>query len=357
MPGARDTQRYLLWLALGTVVMAAAMAVLLVLQFTQQQAIHKSADLRSDSITALSFQLEREFLRLRHVIDVNAHSQGPVDIDALRLRSDVFASRFQLLKDAPSASALQERSEYKSAMPRLEALIAQIDHAMLAPAVPTRSQLQELVQGFNTLGADVQDLTMVATRRTAELLEQQESTMLAQSRQIMALILAQLVLLLTAAAALAWRQRRLEQEKRAMQQLTHSLQEANLAAEAANRGKSQFLANMSHELRTPFNGVLGMLNLLERTALSGLQQEYVNTARGSADHLLSLLNDILDVSAMETGKMGIHPVPMDLQAMLASIEQLMRPVAQQKACSCTRTLRPTCPNGFMRTAPGSSRSC
>lgn len=330
MPGARDTQRYLLWLALGTAVMAAAMAVLLVLQFTQQQAIRKSADLRSDSITALSFQLEREFLRLRHVIDVNAHSQGPVDIDALRLRSDVFASRFQLLKEAPSAWALQERSEYKSAMPRLEALIAQVDHAMLAPAVPTRSQLRQLVHEFNALGADVQDLTMVATRRTAELLEQQETTMLAQSRQIMALILAQLVLLLTAAAALAWRQRRQEQEKRAMQQLTHSLQEANLAAEAANRGKSQFLANMSHELRTPFNGVLGMLNLLERTALSGAQQDYVDTARSSADHLLSLLNDILDVSAMETGKMSIHPVPMDLQALLASIEQLMRPVAEQK---------------------------
>lgn len=330
MPGARDTQRYLLWLALGTAVMAAAMAVLLVLQFTQQQAIRKSADLRSDSITALSFQLEREFLRLRHVIDVNAHSHGPVDIDALRLRSDVFASRFQLLHDTPSSSALQERSEYKISMPRLETLIAQVDHAMLPPAVPTRAQLQELLQGFNAVGADVQELTMVATRRTAELLEQQESTMLAQSRQIMALILAQLVMLLAAAAALAWRQRRLEQENRAMQQLTHSLQEANLAAEAANRGKSQFLANMSHELRTPFNGVLGMLNLLERTVLSGLQQEYVNTARGSADHLLSLLNDILDVSAMETGKMGIHPTPMDLQAMFASIEQLMRPVAQQK---------------------------
>jgi two-component system, sensor histidine kinase len=330
MKDTRGSQRYLLWLALGTTVMAGAMAVLLVLQFTQQQAIRKSADLRSDSITALSFQLEREFLRLRHVIDVNAHSQGPLDLDTLRLRSDVFASRFQLLHDTPSSSALQERTEYQRTMPQLEALIAQVDSAMLAPAVPTRSQLQDLLQGFNALGADVQELTMVATRRTAELLEQQESTMLAQSRQIMALILAQLVMLLTAAAALAWRQRRLEQEKLAMQQLTHSLQEANLAAEAANRGKSQFLANMSHELRTPFNGVLGMLNLLERTTLSGVQQEYVNTARGSADHLLSLLNDILDVSAMETGKMGIHPLPMDFHAMLASVEQLMQPVAQQK---------------------------
>ncbi len=330
MLGTRDTQRYLLWLALGTVLMAAAMAVLFVLQFTQQQAIRKSADLRSDSITALSFQLEREFLRLRQAIDVNAHSSAPMDIEALRLRSDLFASRFQLLHDTPSASELEERSEYKITMPRLEALIAQVDKAMLAPAIPTRAQLQQLLREFNMVGVNLQELTMVATHRTAELLEQQESTMLAQSRQIMALILAQLVMLLTAAAALAWRQRRQEQEKREMQQLTQSLQEANLAAEAANRGKSQFLANMSHELRTPFNGVLGMLNLLERTALNPVQQEYVDTARGSADHLLSLLNDILDVSAMETGKMGIHPAPMDLLAMLASIEHLLQPVAKQK---------------------------
>ena len=69
---------------------------------------------------------------------------------------------------------------------------------------------------------------------------------------------------------------------------------------------------MSHELRTPFNGVLGMLTLLERTRLDSSQREYVHTARHSADHLLSLLNDILDVSAMEAGKMSIHPVPVHL---------------------------------------------
>ena len=87
---------------------------------------------------------------------------------------------------------------------------------------------------------------------------------------------------------------------------------------------------MSHELRTPFNGVLGMLTLLERTRLDSSQREYVYTARHSADHLLSLLNDILDVSAMEAGKMSIHPVPVHLPPLLEGIEKLMRPLAQQK---------------------------
>jgi len=133
MPAHRDSRRYMLWLALGTTIMAAAMAVLLVLQFTQQQAIRKSADLRSDSIIALSFQLEREFLRLRQAVDVNAHSRLPIDLETLRLRSDIFASRLQLMQDTHSTIALQERSEYQSTIPQLVALLDQVDAALLPP--------------------------------------------------------------------------------------------------------------------------------------------------------------------------------------------------------------------------------
>lgn len=77
MPARRNNRRYLLWLALGTTFMAAAMAVLLALQVTQQRSIRKSSDLRSDSITALAFQLEREFLRLRQALELHAQSEVP----------------------------------------------------------------------------------------------------------------------------------------------------------------------------------------------------------------------------------------------------------------------------------------
>lgn len=333
MPAYHESQRYLLWLALGTVVMAGVMAVLLVMQATQQQAVLQSANLRSDSITALSFQLEREFLRLRQTIEVAANSSADLDLDALRLRSDLFASRLQLMQDTPSTTALQERAEYRNTLTKLAALMSEVDALLLPPSVPSRPQLGGLLPNLNAMGPEVQELTMAATRHTAVQLEQQESTMIHQGRQIMVLIVAQLVLLLAAATALARRHRRVEEARCALQQLTQNLQEANLAAEEANRGKSQFLANMSHELRTPFNGVLGMLSLLERTALTARQKEYVGTAKGSADHLLSLLNDILDVSAMETGEMAIHPHAMDLHALVASVEHLMQPVAAQRGLS------------------------
>lgn len=330
MPARRTNQRYLLWLALGTTLMAAAMAVLLALQATQQQSIRKSSDLRSDSITALAFQLEREFLRLRQSLELHAQSETALPLKELRLRSDIFASRFQVMHDTPSTTALHEQRAYLDTMPQLEALVAQMDQLLAGERVPNRKEFQRLVEEFNALGPDVQELTMAANRHVASLLEEQESTMLVQSGHIMVLIVAQLAILLIAAAALAWRQYRQEKERLALQRLTENLQAANAAAEEANKGKSQFLANMSHELRTPFNGVLGMLTLLERTGLDASQREYVQTARHSADHLLSLLNDILDVSAMEAGKMSIHPVPVHLPPLVEGVEKLMRPLAQQK---------------------------
>ena len=330
MPARRTNQRYLLWLALGTTLMAAAMAVLLVLQLTQQQSIRKSGDLRSDSITAITFQLEREFLRLRQAMELASQQSTTIALNELRLRSDIFASRFQLMHDTPSTNALQEREEYTKTMPRIEALVAQVDRLLQNNRSPAPHELRQLLPEFNDLGPDVQQLTMAATSHIAGLLEEQESTMLSQGQQIITLIFAQLLMLLVASGGLAWRQHRQEQERIALQKLTDNLRAANNAAEEANRGKSQFLANMSHELRTPFNGVLGMLTLLERTRLDGHQREYVHTARNSADHLLSLLNDILDVSAMESGKMGIHPIPIPLQSLLDSVDQLVRPLASQK---------------------------
>ena len=269
MPARRTNQRYLLWLALGTTLMAAAMAVLLVLQLTQQQAIRKSGDLRSDSITAITFQLEREFLRLRQAMELASQQSTTIALNELRLRSDIFASRFQLMHDTPSTNALQEREEYTKTMPRIEALVVQVDRLLQNNRSPAPHELRQLLPEFNDLGPDVQQLTMAATSHIAGLLEEQESTMLSQGQQIITLIFAQLLMLLVASGGLAWRQHRQEQERIALQKLTDNLRAANNAAEEANRGKSQFLANMSHELRTPFNGVLGMLTLLERTRLDG----------------------------------------------------------------------------------------
>jgi len=91
------------------------------------------------------------------------------------------------------------------------------------------------------------------------------------------------------------------------------LEEAREQAYAASRAKSKFLANMSHEVRTPMNGVLGMLQLLKLTPLNDEQLEFINTAMVSGESLLTIINDILDYSKVEAGKLQITPNPFDLR--------------------------------------------
>ena len=118
----------------------------------------------------------------------------------------------------------------------------------------------------------------------------------------------------------------IEERKRAEE----ALLEAKLAAEAANVTKSQFLANMSHELRTPMNAILGMIDLALPKAVDPTVKDCLQTARGSADLLLALLNDLLDSAKIESGKLELEAAPFSLRRMLDHITRILSVRASEK---------------------------
>jgi signal transduction histidine kinase len=111
---------------------------------------------------------------------------------------------------------------------------------------------------------------------------------------------------------------------------TAQLQEAKDAADQANQAKSDFLANMSHELRTPLNGIMGYVQILQSGSLTGRQEKGLRTIDQCATHLLSLINDILDLAKIEAHKMELYPDSMALMPCLVTICEICRVQAQQK---------------------------
>ena len=129
--------------------------------------------------------------------------------------------------------------------------------------------------------------------------------------------------------------------------LEHEWRRAKETAEQASRAKSEFLANMSHEIRTPMNAIIGMTDLLCDTSLTDRQSEYAETIRSSGLHLLTIINDILDISKIEAGKLTLEHAPFDLRRCIEDALGLVAFPAEEKLLDLSYLIEPGTPEGLI----------
>ncbi len=336
------------WLALVGAVLALTFAAVAWVEWRQFELLDKASRYADENIGWSFFQVEVEQLALRDALRQALETRdADADTDEiLRQRYEIFVSRVNLISPARIRAILPTPEVHERTWAALQEFITQADPAVEASPL-NHEDLMLVSQRLQALRVPVHDLSVMASLLVVEQSMRRTNAMRQEIQMGIALTVF-LSLTTLAFAAIVVRQWRASTRRSAkLEELATNLRSAREAAEQASHAKSAFLATMSHELRTPFNGLLGNLSLLEETLLNNEQAVLVQSAAESAEHLLAILNDILDLSRLESGQLDIQPAPVNLPGLLKEVDMVMAAPAQAKALLLSLNVSDSVPTWVM----------
>jgi len=333
------------WLFAVVGVLALVLLAVGYVQWRQYKLLDAASHYQNDALGWSFSQLETEQLRLRNQLELYQDDPQKHNADSVQLRYDIFVSRVGLVDHERAAGIMRDQPAYGAAMRQVRAFVKAADRYLGESPVRAFDGAAgiELMGLLDALNAPLHDLSLGASHLLYQRATERNKAVRQQSELSIALTAFQCLLLLALAVIVLRQLRALTERRITLEALADTLGTARAGAEAANRAKSAFLANMSHEIRTPFHGMLGMMSLLQEGGLSPQQAVYLDTARESAHHLLTILNDILDISQLESGRLHVAPQTIDLPQLIAQVDALMRVQAHAKGLALEVEVAPDVP--------------
>ena len=285
------------FIACGVLLILSLLAAFFV-QARQQALLNQAVQGQDDYLVLNLFQLESEYLRLRERWR-QAAAEPASAREQLQLRYDIFISRVGLLQTDRAQRVLSDSPEYGTAQRALRDFVDRSDLYLgqSSQAPFSIASMNALLADLEALDAPIHHMLLAGAHRVAQQVTTRSDAIAQHNRAGIALTVFLSAMVGLFGYLALRRMRQLEDSRRALQAMANRLDDAREQALRASQAKSEFLTHMSHAIRTPFHGMLGMLALLRESRLDARQQELLRTAVDSADHLLGLLNDIVDLSS------------------------------------------------------------
>ena len=284
------------------------------------------------SLAWASEELKTGFYRFEEMLQIPGVEDG-TGAEQVGFRFDIVISRVRLMTQADAFAALRNSRETREIWRQFAGQVAALEPLVDRLVAGDQSVRRDLIEA-----ADDSEITLARLSSSMQQLAARQAEE-ARARLLNLLVVLGSLLAGLAASTLIFiamivRQFQTSQAAQAeLSQLNLRLGEAKGVAEKASRAKSEFLAHMSHELRTPLNAIIGFAEVMRLELLGPLgrarYREYINDIHQSGQHLLSLIDDVLDMSRIEAGRFELHEEAVDLAATAAEALALVRPIAEK----------------------------